>query len=342
MNVRVYQLDGKQPNRACMRIAAHHRAQGDVVEFVFAPGAAAVERDLFGTPDLVYASLIFDWTAPLARRVLEVYPGARVGGSGWDLSAKLEDVGVATDGPLDYSLFPAFRASLGYTMRGCPLRCPFCVVPKSEGDPRSVATVADLWRGDRHARALLLLDNDFFGQEPEAWRARAREIRDGGFRVCFQQGLNARRLTDEQAETIASLDYRADDFRERRLYFAWDNAKEEASVFAGLDRVARAGVAPADVIVYMLVGFWPGEHVAREDRHIVPLDLHRLKRLREWGAQPYPMPYVRTPELVGFQRYALKGLDGSASWEEFTRAGYRPEKLGLRDEPMPLLGGGAS
>src|ERR1700679_2281967 len=51
----------------------------------------------------------------------------------------------------------------------------------------------------------------------------------------------------------------------------------------------------------MLIGYWPGETHADRD--------YRRARLREWGARPYPMPYVRTPELVGFQRWVIGAYD---------------------------------
>jgi hypothetical protein len=63
-------------------------------------------------------------------------------------------------------------------------------VPKKEGKNRSAATIAEIWRGPPHAKHLHLLDNDFFGQPRDQWEARVDEIRAGGFRVCFNQGIN--------------------------------------------------------------------------------------------------------------------------------------------------------
>jgi hypothetical protein len=37
------------------------------------------------------------------------------------------------------------------------------VVPRKEGKPRSVNTIADIWRGKPWPKHLHLLDNDFFG-----------------------------------------------------------------------------------------------------------------------------------------------------------------------------------
>ena len=57
---------------------------------------------------------------------------------------------------------------------------------------RSVNTIADIWRGEPCPRHLHLLDNDFFGQTRDQWEARVGEIRDGGFKVCLNQGINIR------------------------------------------------------------------------------------------------------------------------------------------------------
>jgi hypothetical protein len=91
-------------------------------------------------------------------------------------------------------------------------------------------------------------------------------------------------------------------------------------------------------MVYLLVGYWPGEtHADRE---------YRRAKLRAWGARPYPMPYQRTPELVGFQRWILGAYDkGDAatpavpriSWDAWCRAKYQPAGLGDRSEAQRRL-----
>jgi hypothetical protein len=327
MKILLLQLDGKNPNLALMRLAAHHRAAGDSVELRQTPSVAAVERRLGDAFDRVYASTIFTRSRPIAERVKRVYPNATVGGTGWDFATTLESVGLATRGPLDYSDWPRHRESIGFTQRGCRLNCSFCIVPRKEGRPREENTIADIWRGEPWPRWILLLDNDFFGQLN--WRARIDELRAGKFRVCFNQGINARMLTEEAAAAIASVDYRDDSFKEKRIYTAWDNLDDEPKLFRGLESLARYGVKPDNIMVYILCGFWPGE--TREDRE------RRRRRLREFGCRPYPMPFVRTPELVGFQRWVIGAYDKRISWEDWERAGYSPRRLGHGDRGTPLF-----
>lgn len=336
--VLLLQLDGKLPNIALMRLAAHHRDLGHSVELRQAGNARAVEPRLDDPQwDAVFASLIFERTRPLAERVRVIYSGAIIGGTGWDLTTTLEAHGVSTK-VQDYSAYPLFGSSIGFLQRGCRYNnrtCPFCVVPTKEGAISEEQTVAQLYRGEPHPRDILLLDNDFFGNPK--WQARIEELRAGRYRVSFSQGINARLLNDETAAAIASVDYRDDSMRERRIYTAWDNRKDEArlfagldALFAGLDALVRHGVKPRHIMVYILVGYWPGETHADRD--------YRRAHLRDFGALPYPMPFERTPELLGFQRWVIGGYDKSIPWAEWSAAHCQPRQLTRRAQSsLPIF-----
>jgi hypothetical protein len=165
MNVRITQIDGTLPNLALMRVAAHHRARGHRIHF-----SRGVRREMF-EPEYgaVYGSAIFEFSADRIRRFREQFPEAIIGGTGTGESITIESA-IGAAAALDYDLYPDFDASIGFTQRGCRLRCKFCVVPAKEGKPRPVAGVADIWRGEPWPKHLHLLDNDFFG-EP-SWQDR--------------------------------------------------------------------------------------------------------------------------------------------------------------------------
>jgi hypothetical protein len=329
MKILLLQLDGKLPNIALMRIAAHHRALGDEVELRKTGNRVSIERQLWDEHDRVYASLIFERTKPLAERLLCIYPRAVVGGTGWDIGTTLEQHGIATL-EQDYTIYPGTSQSIGFLQRGCRLRCPFCVVPRKEGGMREERSVAELWRGGNHARELVLLDNDFFGNP--AWQERITEIREGSFKVSFNQGINARFLTKETAEAIASVDYREWNMRQRRIYTAWDNRKDEHRLLRGLQFLVDAGVNPNHIMVYMLIGYWAGETHGDRD--------HRRATLRAFGARPYPMPFLRSRELVSFQRWVIGGYDKSITWKTWCEARGEPRNLNVRKSPqlrLPLL-----
>ena len=323
MKIELFQLDGKLPNLALMRLAHYHREQGDEVELRRVRSVEDVQLGLFDHPDRVYASGIFQQSRPLAEALRRTYPEAIIGGTGVNLGATLEELGIHSLAQ-DYSIYPDFEASIGFSQRGCRLRCPFCVVPRKEGKVREEQSIDEIWRGDPWPRHVILLDNDFFGQP--AWRERIAELREGGFRVSFNQGINVRMVDQEIAEALASVDFRDGRLRERRLYCAWDNRRDEKRLFRGLELLATAGVRPSRLMVYMLIGYWPNE--THEDRD------YRRAKLRDFGAAPYPMPYERTPELVGFQRWVVTGADQLMSWERF--AARRLQARGARDDDQQL------
>jgi hypothetical protein len=317
MIVRLTQIDGRLPNLALMKLAHWHRSRGDEVVF-----SRSVDRDLFEPAyGMVYGSAIFKFSQLRVMRFLREFPGAVVGGTGTTSTATVEDhIGQEYE-HYDYSLYPEATFSMGFTQRGCRLKCGFCVVPTKEGKPRSVNTIAAIYRGEPHPRHLHLLDNDFFGQSREHWTARLDEIRAGGFKVALTQGINCRMVDAEAAAAIAAIDYRGDDFKTKRLFTAWDSLHDEKRLLRGLELLASHGVKPDHLMVYMLIGYREGETEADW--------LHRQSTLRAFGARPYPMPFKRTPETVGFQRWVVGAYDKRITWERWKAANYQPANLGL-------------
>lgn len=304
VRVRITQIDGKLPNLALMRLSSWHKAQGHEVVF-----SRRVTRDLLEGPfDRVYGSAIFAFSGRRIEQFRAEFPDAILGGTGTDSALQVEDI-VGDWQALDYEPWPDFTASIGFTQRGCRLKCKFCVVPKKEGRNRSTATIADIWRGDPHPKTLHLLDNDFFGQE--GWRDRVDEIRDGGFRVCLNQGINIRLIDDEAAEALASIEFRNDAFNRRIIYTAWDNLGDQARFMAGIDRLERAGIPPHQVMAYMLIGY--------DRRETWDRIFQRFNAMVERGILPYPMVYDQSRrDLKRFQRWVVTGLYRTIPWNEYT------------------------
>lgn len=295
--IRITQIDGKLPNVALMKLSHWHKAQGHEVHVTRNLG-----RDLFDPAyDSVYGSAIFTcFGTERLERFVKAWPEAIVGGTGTTSSATVEQtIGADEYEHLDYTGWPDFEHSIGFTQRGCRLKCKFCVVPAKEGKNRSTNTIAGIWRGDPWPRTILLLDNDFFGQQE--WRERIAEIRAGDFRVCFSQGINVRMVTDEVAEALATIRYSDTKFSRRRLYTAWDNLHDERVFFTGVDRLEKAGVPPTNLMAYMLVGYDPLETWERI--------WHRFNRMVERGIKPYVMVYRQSrKDLKRLQRWANMGL----------------------------------
>jgi hypothetical protein len=299
-----------------MKLAHWHKQQGHhVVQ------TRQLEPDLFeGRYDTVYGSAIFKFSVERVERFRRAWPGAVLGGTGTDQTHTVEDFVGRDHRGWDYSGYPGFDASIGFTQRGCRLKCKFCVVPTKEGKNRTEGAVWEIWRGDPYPKKLHLLDNDFFGQ-PE-WRERIDEIVTGGFKVCLSQGINVRLINDEAAQALATIDYRNTDFSRKQLYTAWDNIGDERVFFRGVDTLERAGIPPQRLMAYMLVGFDKAETWDRI--------WYRFTLMVERGISPYPMVYnANRADLKCFQRWVIAGggMYRYISWGDYQRETKTPESV---------------
>ena len=153
--------------------------------------------------------------------------------------------------------------------------------------------------------------------------ARVDEIRAGGFRVCFNQGINVRMVDDASAKALASIRYTDDSFTRRRLYTAWDSLGDEERFFDGVAALERYGVPASHVMAYMLVGY--------DRRETWERVLYRFKTMAALGIRPFPMVYgdrrrklplggasqrLAHRTLGGFQRWAVRRANVVAPFEE--------------------------
>lgn len=305
MKIRLTQIDGKLPNLALMKLSYWHKSKGDDVFFENSIIKSIFEPDY----DIVYGSAIFSTSQKKIELFKQQFPNAIIGGTGYDMNIKVEHligVGDYEYENYDYSIYPNFKHSIGFTQRGCRLRCSFCVVPKKEGKMTVVNSIYDIWRKGTE-RKLHLLDNDFFGQE--LWKERSIEIIDGGFKVCFNQGINVRLIHEEGAEYLSKMQYMDDGFKTKRIYTAWDNRKDESIFTKGINIMTKAGIKPTNIMVYMLCGYWKGETF--DDVY------YRFKKMTDMGLMPYPMVYGQNLELKKFQRWVIRRYYQFIDWETF-------------------------
>jgi hypothetical protein len=306
LSVRITQLDGELPNIALMKLAHWHRSRGDRVIM-----KRTIDPDLFEPRyDVVYGSSIFKFSRARLDRFVAVWPRAIVGGTGTDSAHTVEHViGQESYEHYDYDGVDV-DYSIGFTQRGCRLKCKFCVVPTKEGKNRGLNTIADIWRGAPHPKKLHLLDNDFFGQPEADWKARVEEIVNGGFRVCLSQGINVRLINEAACAALARMKFRDTHFKRRRLYTAWDNLGDERVFFRGVDMLAAAGIPPRLLMAYMLVGF--------DTRETWEAIWYRFYRMVSLGIKPYVMVFDRSrKDLTSFQRWANMGLYRIVPWKDY-------------------------
>lgn len=290
--IAIYDVDSKIPNLALMKISAWHKAQGDHVEHYM-----PLFRDDY---DKIYASKIFNFSDGSMLNDDRMV----IGGTGWDMKKTLPDE-IENMVP-DYSIYN-YPHNIGFTMRGCRLKCGFCVVPEKEGKPYGVMTIPEIWT-QRTSDFVVLLDNDFFGNP--AWRDRIAEIRDLNLKVNFNQGLNIRNLKPEQAEALASVKFRSLSGKSKSVNFAWDDPRHEKLIHKGIQTCLDAGMKAWQMGFYVLIGY----HSTPEE------DMHRVMTLSDYGCDPFVMPYDKSdPYQANFTRWVNhKATFKTVRWEDYT------------------------
>lgn len=178
-----------------------------------------------------------------------------------------------------------WNKSILFTTRGCIRKCPFCVVPKIEGGLKEPKfSVLPLIHPDHNG--VVIWDNDFLAS-PFA-RTILTELRDGGYRVDFNQGLDARLMTAEFAGLLA-------DIKSNSIHMAYDWPWEGPYVDKAIELLWKAGYRKKNLIFYVLYNFYDNQH----NRGDTPQDfLHRLQDLMEWGASAYPMRFIPLDSLT--------------------------------------------
>lgn len=210
-------VDSTIPNLALMKLSAHHKAAGDIV---------GLNVD---DPTLVYASVIFRANKHLTDGLKFYYPEAiiNIGGSGHDLKAELPPEIEALKP--DYSLYD-MDYSLGFSSRGCIRQCHFCIVPEKEGRFRTTQHPA-IWHDPKHNK-IIFMDNNILANP--AWFLEIADwIKSHDLRADFNQGLDARLITDEIAAALAQL-------RPINVWkFAFDNIGLEGQITSAIEILKR-------------------------------------------------------------------------------------------------------
>ena len=292
----IYQVDGKIPNLALMKVCGYHETIGDEV--------SVYDGILFAEQyDIIYASKLFGFT-PMPQ----IPDNMIIGGTGIDFYNKLP-VEIENATP-SYSLYPNCDYHLGFSMKGCRFNCKFCCVPKKEGRPYNYNAIDEILINPNGGNRLMLLDNDFFGGEN--WKGNLERIIELKLKVCFVQGLNIRIITDEQAELLSKCDYRNSKFNKKYLTFAWDKFRDEKLIINGIERCVKSGIPTKNMQFFVLIGF----DTTPEQ------DMHRVEMLRNLGAMPYVMPYNKDDKYQkAFTRWVNhRAIFNSVKWKDYKYA----------------------
>ena len=240
------------PNLALMKLSAWHKAQGDTVEW----------WNPLLTYDRVYSSKVFTFT-PECPYLPE---NTVKGGTGYGIMDELpQEIDAMFP---DYSIYPKCGYAIGFLTRGCIRACPWCIVPKKEGMIRPYSTWREIKRPD--SRDIVFMDNNVL-----ACQHGLEQIDDMGgenVRVDFNQGLDARLITDDVAKMLARLKWI------RQIRMSADTDAMLNVVLTAIERLGEYGIKPYKVFVYVLV-----QDIESAEK--------RVMKLREVGADPFAQPY---------------------------------------------------
>ena len=294
IKIGLFDIDSKYHNLALMKISAWHKSFGDQTE-KYIP---LMKK----TYDRVYVSKIFS-----KPNIKEGYipENSIIGGSGFNLKTVLP-YNMEHFMP-DYSLYN-LDYSLGFTTRGCIRNCGFCIVREKEGHIKEHAEVEEFL--NPKSNIVVLLDNNFLALPSHI--KKLRKYIDKGWRMDFNQGLDARLVNKENAKLLAKIKHK------EMIRFAWDNIKDETEIIKGLKLIIKAGIRPRNIMVYILIGF---DTTFEED-------LYRIERLRNikdsrGSIRPYVMNYnneLKSREYKNFTRWVNNPwIFRSCEWEDYKK-----------------------
>lgn len=223
------------PNLALCKIARYHRERGDQVEWAIP----------FCHYDRIYKSKVFNFSPD----DLTCYDADEIicGGTGYDLHSQLPDE-IDRLQP-DYSIYPTIPndTAYGFLTRGCPNKCPWCVVPiKEPGGVRPYMDIDELAIEGR--TKFVLMDNNFLASGDYAIE-QFNKIIERGYQIDLNQANDARLVTDEFARLMAKVKW-----IHRRIRFGCDTHGQIEACEKAIDKINSHGYKGEYFLYTMLHG----------------------------------------------------------------------------------------
>ena len=272
------------PPLGLLKLASFHNERHDDVEFINGTNG----KDGY-EPDLIYITSLFTYAwepvHEVIRHYITEYPKAKVIVGGIYASLCTEHLREAFGSRIEvikglvpeienllpnYSLVPDWNSSIIFSSRGCIRRCEFCSVPQLEPKFMAKESIKHLiYPG--HKR-VILWDNNILASPH--WQDIFNELEEANLEVDFNQGLDARLLTEEVATKIKRM-------RVPRVRLAYDSDGIKDFLRKAINKLNEVGIDGRNIIVYCLYGFLD-----------TPQDFfQRITDLVEWGVVAYPMRY---------------------------------------------------
>ena len=227
--------------------------------YSMSPNAAWVgSPDMFSPTGMdVKVSVVFTWDKENAESIAEDW---RAHG------CKVEIGGPAYGDPGGEFCPNRFMADgVVITHRGCVRNCPWCYVPKREGQKIRHLEIKD---------GNILQDNNILACNNDH-RAKVYQMLRKQRRVSLRGGLDARLLRDSDIKEIRSL-------RLFDLWTAYDDKENKTASVSAIGRLRDAGIPQSKIRCYVLIGF--GNETRSEAEG-------RLRDCYQAGAYPFAQLY---------------------------------------------------
>lgn len=277
------------PPIGLLKIASYHRLRGDDAKLVRGNKKLAV------APSRIYVTSLFTYAWQPVHNAVKyyksVYPDAKLllGGIYASLMPKhamLSGADQIYEGLFDeaedlmpaYDLVPEWNASILFSSRGCLRNCGFCAVPKLESKPQRLKYSVKDFIYENHSR-VIFWDNNILANDN--WTAVFDEIIELKLKVDFNQGLDARFITDASAERLSRMKM---DF----VRLAYDTNSVWPSVKRAINLLDKYGISKKKIIVYALFNY---EDNAEDF-------FERVKNILNLGAASYPMRFEPLDSLT--------------------------------------------
>lgn len=234
----------------------------------------------------------------------------------------------------DYDIYPLLPKDVayGFLTRGCPNKCKWCVVPRKEGAIRPYMDIDQIATPQR--RKVILMDNNILAAGDYA-KEQLQKIIDRGYRVDFNQALDARLVTDEFAAQLAQISW-----LERRIRFGCDTPAQVKECERAMWLINSHGYKGEFFLYTMLNDNFEEcyeriNHWWKKNQELVAQ--HHKSRVYPY-AQPYRDPYNPARPIPQWQKDLAgwvnkKMLFEKISFEEFEpRKGFRCREY-LRQRP---------
>jgi len=232
--------------------------------------------------DEVHVSVTFTWDKEEGNRLVdawkEYYSVVKLGGP------------AITGSNGDFTPGKYIRHGVTFTSRGCPNRCPWCLVPEYEGPLR----LLDI------APGYIIQDNNFLATPKHHRLAVYKMLQEQPRAAIFSGGLESRRVTDEIAEELRSI-------RIHSVFLAADTDAALKPLQSAVDRLAFLKLRSNKMRSYVMIG--RNETIEQAEQ--------RLEAVWEIGCMPFSQLYQPSERYIKYPR----------KWRDLNRKWSRPAAI---------------